>query len=431
MRTWLLEPRVAEELRALLRDRGTPNADALSDFRDQRGATARVAAQAGGRLPECLTIAGDVAVISVVGVLTDEPDFWIWWLYGENTSYAEIRESLALIDADPNVRRVEMHVCSPGGELLGLFETFQALELFSKKIDVKTSYAASAAYGLAATAGKIEAKTRVTQVGSVGVVVGFYVFDFYVEVTSSEAPEKRPDVTTDEGKAAVRRMLDPVHAEFAGAIARGRTRHGRETTLEEVNESFGRGNMVIAAEAKKLGMIDKAPAQGVAATVRANEEPTEPTPAPPPKAAAEGGAESVNQMDPTKLKAEHPATYDAIFNAGKAAGEQGATEATKKAVDETLSAERDRVGAHLEMGEGFGDMKTALEAVKSGAAMTQTLQAKYMRAGANRTEQENRATDETVANKALSGATSKGGEGKTSADQVADAIERQLNGGAA
>ena len=46
--------------------------------------------------------------------------------------------------------------------------------------------------------------------------------------------------------------------------------------------------------------------------------------------------------------------------------------------------ERDRVSAHLTLGEASGDMKTALAAVADGSFMTAALSAKYMAAGMNR-----------------------------------------------
>ena len=80
-------------------------------------------------------------------------------------------------------------------------------------------------------------------------------------------------------------------------------------------------------------------------------------------------------MDLQTLKAQHPDVY-------AAAAQEGRTE------------ERDRVGAHLTMGEASGDMKTAIDAVQDGSAMTATLQAKYMAAGMNRSDVQARQDDD-------------------------------------
>ena len=80
-----------------------------------------------------------------------------------------------------------------------------------------------------------------------------------------------------------------------------------------------------------------------------------------------------------ELKAAHPGAYAAAVAVGN---EQGVTQ------------ERDRVGAHLTMGAASGDMKTAIESVGNGSAMTATLQASYMAAGMNRSNIEAAATDD-------------------------------------
>lgn len=69
-----------------------------------------------------------------------------------------------------------------------------------------------------------------------------------------------------------------------------------------------------------------------------------------------------------------------------------------------VTQERDRVGAHLTMGETSGDMKTALAAVREGSAMTQTLMAAYMAAGMNRSDRSARQTESNAAGEAVNGA---------------------------
>jgi hypothetical protein len=53
-----------------------------------------------------------------------------------------------------------------------------------------------------------------------------------------------------------------------------------------------------------------------------------------------------------------------------------------KAVFEAgVNDERDRVTAHVEMGQASGDVDYALEAIKTGADLTRSAQAHYMAAG--------------------------------------------------
>jgi ClpP class serine protease len=166
--------------------------------------------------------------------------------------------------------------------------------------------------------------------------------DSKVSIASTKAPKKRPDVTTDEGKAMVQEQLDPMHDLVAESIA-----DGRGTTTKKVNANFGQGAMVLAEQALKAGMIDSigsAPQQSA------------------PEAAE---TKEVRSMDLQKLKTEYPAVYDAAVAVGR-------------------DTERDRVCAHLKMGAESGDMETAVTAITDGSDMTMTLTATYMSAARNK-----------------------------------------------
>jgi Ser/Thr protein kinase RdoA (MazF antagonist) len=133
-------------------------------------------------------------------------------------------------------------------------------------------------------------------------------------------------------------------------------------TAKDVIEGYGRGASMTAPEAKRLGLIDK-----IASTTA-------------PRAA------------PSKQ--------------GKAMAEEQTPE-TRAAIDAAVARgveqERDRVKAHLQMGESCGDMSIALEAIRSGAVMTQEFTARYMSAGMNRADRTKRQGDATTAETALKG----------------------------
>ena len=76
-------------------------------------------------------------------------------------------------------------------------------------------------------------------------------------------------------------------------------------------------------------------------------------------------------MDLNTLQAQHPDVYAAAVEMG-------------------ANAERDRVAAHLTMGDASGDMATAITAINEGSAMTASLQATYMAAGMNRSDTQTR-----------------------------------------
>jgi hypothetical protein len=132
-------------------------------------------------------------------------------------------------------------------------------------------------------------------------------------------------------------------------------------------------------------------------------------------------------MTKDELKAQHPEVFSAVFNDGKAEGEKGKAEAVSAA----LVDEKDRVEAHLVMGETSGDMKLAVESVRGGAKMTQTLTAKYMAAGMNKRDRDVRTEDDAAAAAATSGAAGKDPVAKSLFEQTADAIEAQAKGGVA
>ncbi len=94
-------------------------------------------------------------------------------------------------------------------------------------------------------------------------------------------------------------------------------------------------------------------------------------------------------MDLKELKAQHPALY---------------AEAVQIGMDQGVAAEKDRTGEFLVAGEMSGDMKTALEGIKSGSAMTGTLRTTFMMAAANRGDVTNRGADDDEAAAALAAA---------------------------
>ena len=76
------------------------------------------------------------------------------------------------------------------------------------------------------------------------------------------------------------------------------------------------------------------------------------------------------------------------------------------------------------MGEASGDIKTASEAIKDGSGMTATLQAKYMTAGMNRGDVQDRQSDEN----SLEGANNldSTGEEVSQADKVAALVAEKM-----
>lgn len=423
---WLISDRHAREMRARIAAGFAVDAGVQSEF-----AASALGAVASDR-PRNLKVVDGVAEIAVEGLLTERPDFFAWFFGYGNTTYRDIQQALALAASDPAIKRVVLNVNSPGGQIDGLFDTLAALDAFGKPKKVVTSLAASAAYAIASLGGKIEATNAAVEVGSIGILQEFWVYEDLVQVTSSEAPNKRPDVKTEEGQAVVRAELDELHAVFVEAIAKG-----RGTTVKNVNESFGRGGLVIAGKARQRGMIDriqKAQLKAVTAPPGAPEQPalslrdedpsnsalvigagpepdadasaaddvageTPPAMVAPVQSTPSAAAETQvakpkgKTMDPNTLKSEHSDCYAAILKTGREAGEAAG-----------VKQERDRVTAHLIRGKANDAMDLAIESVENGAEMTETLKAKYDTAGKNKADAEAREQELAEANAAADGA---------------------------
>jgi ClpP class serine protease len=242
----LLKHEVFTELRAAITAGLRPTADQQAQF-----TTALGRGQGGAEAPENYSVAGDTAQIDVRGVLGPRPSFLLWLLGYEQTTYGDIQRSLSAAALDANVKRVVMVVDSPGGQVDGLFDTLAALESFGKPVTVMAACACSAAYAIAAAAGPITATNAAAEFGSIGVAASVAIDDETVDITSTEAPNKRPDVTTEEGQAVIREHLDAIHELFADAIAAG-----RGTSVARVNAEFGRGSTLLAGAALQRGMVD-------------------------------------------------------------------------------------------------------------------------------------------------------------------------------
>jgi ClpP class serine protease len=381
---WLLQASVRLAIEQAQRNGAVPSAEQqarfearFDDFEDT---------QSQSRL---LTVVDDKAEISVKGVLTKAPSFFAMMFGGGNVTYPEIISALAQADKNDKVKSATLAIDSPGGHVSGLFDALAAIESFSKPLKaVVSGTAASAAFAIAAKADSIVATNRSVGFGSIGIAVSAFVDENEVDIASTAAPKKRPDLTTEAGKAIVREELDAMHEIFAEAIAAG-----RNTTVENVNARFGQGATLLADAALKRGMIDTiagSPAKPTKTTTTTT---------------ASGGTKPETDMDLQKLKAQHPDVHAA-------------------AMQEGVAAERERVSAHLIMGEASGDMKTAITAAKEGTEMTASLNATYQAAGMNRTDKQNRQDDDSSASGASDNADDS--DDTSASNTVADLVAANL-----
>lgn len=264
-------------------------------------------------------VVAGVARIEIKGVLMPHRSRWLDIFGIPHTSYLDIAAQVREAEADRKVKAIELQVDSGGGTAGNMIvDTAEIIAATTKPTTAMVGeMAASAAYWLAAQADKIVLAGPATMVGSIGVAQRFFVDDEVVEVTSTDAPEKRPDVRTEAGRAMVRKELDPIHELFVDAVARG-----RDVSADTVNNDFGQGGVLLGAKAVAAGMADEVISTG-----------------PPPARRASVDA----MLTLAALKKEHP-------------------EAHAAAVKEEL----DRVCAHLDMAEKSGAHKESAKHIRDG-----------------------------------------------------------------
>lgn len=201
------------------------------------------------------TVRDGVAILPVEGPLFRRAN--LMTEYSGASSYDTLARDFAQAEADPNVQAHLLQIDSPGGEVNGASE-FAAMVAAAKK--PVWAYVggtlASAAYWIASAADKIvTADTAI--VGSIGVQAGYTVKDGRpgeksYRFVSSQSPMKNADPGTDAGAAQIQANVDALAQVFIDTIAKN-----RNTTAENVVESFGKGSVFVAADALKRGMTDE------------------------------------------------------------------------------------------------------------------------------------------------------------------------------
>jgi ClpP class serine protease len=312
-----------------------------------------------GRADRVLSVSGDTATINIAGVMTKAPSFMAYFFGGGNVLYGDLDAAIDAAEGNPAIKNVDFVIESGGGEAQPAADLGDRIAAISKPTRALVKTAGSAAYWAASQADSIVALSRSSRVGSIGAatIAAKPSESSSVSVTSTNAPNKRPNPETEEGLAAIRSELDQFHELFATAVA-----VGRDKGIETVNNTFGRGGMMLADQALAAGMID---AVGVQAKT--------PTKTPTKTIGA-------TTMDLATLQAEHPALLAQVQTAARAEG---------------AAAELDRVKFHALMGQKTGATAFALQACLEGKGKDDTeCQVEYMTFGRNNSDLEARSTDE-------------------------------------
>jgi signal peptide peptidase SppA len=201
-----------------------------------------------------------VAVIPVTG-----PIFRYANLFTEisgATSTAVIAKDFQAALDDPSVKGIVLDINSPGGEATGINELagLIASARGTKPINAYIGgQGASAAYWIASAADNVTADATAI-IGSIGVVMevqhdtgerdaknGKRTYT----IVSANAPNKRPDVSTEAGRALYADVVNSLEAAFIDAVAQN-----RGMTSARVKTDFGRGGVLVGAAAVKAGLAD-------------------------------------------------------------------------------------------------------------------------------------------------------------------------------
>lgn len=175
-----------------------------------------------------------------------------------------------VLQAEKSVRKIMLVVDSPGGVTTDVAAFARVVAQSTKPVVAHvTGMGCSAAYWIISGASEISMDPT-AMVGSIGVMMGGSVQEGpdqagrrEVAVVSKSAPNKRPDLTTEEGRAAVRETVDAIEDVFIAAVARG-----RGVTEAVVRSDFGQGGVRAGAGAVEHRMADRIEADGLDAAIR-------------------------------------------------------------------------------------------------------------------------------------------------------------------
>jgi ClpP class serine protease len=178
---------------------------------------------------------------------------------------------LRALQASPEVRSILMVMDTPGGAVAQVNDFARLVASSAKPVSAHvTGLCCSAGYWIASQAAGGISLDPTGVVGSIGVLIST---SYQVEpdmmgrreldIASSNAPNKRPDLSTEEGRAQIRQMLDGIEAVFIQTVARG-----RGVSEATVRSEFGQGGTKTGKDAKAAGMVDRVEADGLDGAIR-------------------------------------------------------------------------------------------------------------------------------------------------------------------
>ena len=202
-------------------------------------------------------IRGSKAVVPIHGPIFSRPNILTEWL-GIGMVLGNITGDIQSLLENPDIESIILDIDSPGGTVTGINEASNFIKVASEKKPI-TAYVggvgASAAYWLASAANEIVLDAT-SRVGSIGVVVAYPSpqadNDGYIEIVNTASPNKRPDISTKEGKKVITAELDDLAEVFISTVATN-----RKVSEDTVLSKFGKGGILVGQKAISAGMADR------------------------------------------------------------------------------------------------------------------------------------------------------------------------------
>lgn len=203
-----------------------------------------------------MTLRNGVAIIDVYGPIARRANLFSEISGGTSIDYLA-RDVTSALD-NPAVQSLLLVFDSPGGEVTGVSELAAAIFAGRDRKPIHAyvdGMACSAALWLASACRSITVNdTAIT--GSIGVVMAMpdpaKTNIKEIEIVSSQSPNKRPDVTTEQGRSQIQTMLDHLADVFIQAVA-----IHRGVTAETVLADFGAGGVFVGQHAVDAGLADR------------------------------------------------------------------------------------------------------------------------------------------------------------------------------
>lgn len=233
--------------------------DSLMAIADRQGDPEALEARLGKPLDNtrAVTLRDGVAVIPVTGPIMRYAN--LFTRISGATSTQELATDLQAALDNPQVRAIVLNVDSPGGEASGINELADMVYAARGRKPIKAyggGTVASAAYWIASAADELVVDDTAL-LGSIGVVVEVAVREAregekrYI-ITSSNAPNKRPDVETEEGRAEIKKSIDALGNVFVAKVARN-----LGVSADDVPAMGDHGGLKVGADAVAAGLAHR------------------------------------------------------------------------------------------------------------------------------------------------------------------------------